>query len=434
MKTQTVEQDWNVILTMLPSDLETSARETRALVRRRGVASAADLLRLAMAYAYCGLSLRSTAAWAASRDIAQLSDVALLKRLRQAGPWIGQLLAQKLAEQVQWPQGAGTRLRVRVLDATSISGPGSQGPDWRVHLGFDLAAGCIVSAHPTPASEGETLTRHVVGEGELALADRGYAHRAGIHSVTKAGGQLIVRLNSNTVPLQTREGEPFDLLEAVRDLQPGEVAEFSVRTAPDGKRKIPAVAGRVVVLHKSQQATEQARRKLRRSAQRNGRTPDRRALQAAAYVVLFTTLEAEQLAATEVLALYRFRWQVELAFKRLKGIIALDEMAAKDERLCRTFLLTKLLAMLILEELATDYEALSPWGYGLPKTVVALAPFPQPGRDTAPRGGGRPHPRRVAQAQRAIRPRPPRHAAPQTKPDHASALSTRHLPNALSLS
>jgi hypothetical protein len=405
MKTRAVEQDWNVIVSMLPSDLEASAREAGALRRRRGVTSAEDLLRLAMAYAYCGLSLRATAAWASCGGIAELSDVALLKRLRHAAPWVGQLLAQKLAERVVFPKEAGTALRVRLLDASSISVPGSQGTDWRVHVGFDLAAGCIDSVEVTPASEGETLTRHVVGEAELAIADRGYAHRSGIASVVLGGGQLIVRLNSNTVPLEQPDGRPWDWLEAVRDLEPGQVAEFAVRTAPDTSRDIPAIAGRVVILRKSEQATEEARRKLRRNATRNGRTPNERALSAAAYVMLFTNLCAEQLAAADVLALYRFRWQIELAFKRLKGILALDEMAAKDEQLCRTFLLTKLLSMLILEELASDFAALSPWGYGLPKTAVALARDPEPGRDAAPSGGSRPHSRRVVSTQRPIRPR-----------------------------
>jgi len=395
MKTRVIEADWKVLLTLLPGDLEASARAHGALRRRRGVPSAAVLLRLALAYAACGLSLRSVVAWAAQLGIAHLSDVALLKRLRQAGPWLGQLLAQKLAEH-GCHSPAAPPLRVRLLDATSISRPGSHGTDWRVHLGFDLAAGCIDAAEVTPASEGETLTRHLVGPGEVAVADRGYGHRRGIAAVAAAGGELIVRLNSNNVPLETPAGAPFDPLEAVRDLAAGESAEFVVRTAPDPKAELPASAGRLVVLRKSEAATETAPRKLRRQAQRNGRTPDQRALAAAAYVCLFTTVAPARLTTREVLELYRCRWQIELTFKRLKGILQLDDLTARDPGLCRTFLLTKLLAMLLVEELARDYLAFSPWGYGLPAAPVALAALPGAGRDPAACRGHRPALRRLA--------------------------------------
>ena len=436
MKTRMIEQDWQVLLTLLPADLEASAKALGALRRRRGVQSAAVLLRLAFAYAYCGLSLRAVAAWAAQVGIAQLSDVALLQRLRHASPWLGHLLAQKLAERLSWPQvEPGARLRrVRLLDATSLSGPGSQGTDWRVHLDFDLEHRCIVGAVPTTAKEGETLTRHRVEPADLVIADRGYAHRSGIARVAAAGGALIVGLNWKNVPLETPDGQPFDLLGAVAHLEAGEVAELAVQTAPDPKRHLPAVAGRVIVLKKSDAAAEEARRKLRRRAKRNGQTPDQRSLQAAAYVFLFTTVAPEQLDPRAVLSLYRFRWQVELTFKRLKSLLGLDELVARDEQLCRTFLLTKLLGMLLIEELTRDYLALSPWGYGLPATAVALAAVPLPGRDAAPGGGSVPDAGPMAHSHRSLRPDAARPAAEADPPEHASAMSTRHLPNALSLS
>jgi len=54
-------------------------------VRLREVDSASTLLRLALAYGFCQMSLRQTAAWAEAAGIARISDVALLKRLQKAG-------------------------------------------------------------------------------------------------------------------------------------------------------------------------------------------------------------------------------------------------------------------------------------------------------------------------------------------------------------
>src|SRR5213593_3051341 len=70
------EEEWPFMLTLLPDDLEASAREHGALLRKRGVKSAAALLRLSLAYGYAGLSLRGTALWARQAGVADLSDVA----------------------------------------------------------------------------------------------------------------------------------------------------------------------------------------------------------------------------------------------------------------------------------------------------------------------------------------------------------------------
>jgi len=71
---------WRNLLARLPDtlDLDESAREHGALKRRRVVRDGRTLLRLALAYATGGMSLRSAAASVAACDIAQLSDVALL--------------------------------------------------------------------------------------------------------------------------------------------------------------------------------------------------------------------------------------------------------------------------------------------------------------------------------------------------------------------
>src|SRR6185436_12994239 len=114
---------------------EKTLRTSGALVRRRAIRTAETLLRLLMFYGLCNQSLRATASWAQTQGLARLSDVAPLKRLRQAAPWIGQLLTAKLAERAEGlePQPLGYRLRV--VDATTASIPGSKGTDYRIHLG-----------------------------------------------------------------------------------------------------------------------------------------------------------------------------------------------------------------------------------------------------------------------------------------------------------
>ena len=75
---------WRQLLSRLGSteELEASAKASGALIRRREIKSAADLLRLALAYGPCGMSLRGVAAWAQTIGLGELSDVAALNRLR----------------------------------------------------------------------------------------------------------------------------------------------------------------------------------------------------------------------------------------------------------------------------------------------------------------------------------------------------------------
>src|SRR5712692_4854448 len=423
MKTTAAPADeWPLLLSLLPADLETSAKERGALRRKRGVPSAQALLHLAFVYAYVGRSLRATAAWAAATGVAQLSDVALLKRLRGAADWCGHLLAQQLAQQAalrrdRLPHG----LQVQLIDATTASRPGSKGTDYRVHLKFDLGTLTIADITLTDASGGESLKQYPLAAGELVVGDRGYAHRQGIAAATAAGALVIVRLCWQTVPLQRRDGTPFDLLAHLRALEAGEIGEWEVQTAP-AKDGTPAVPGRLIAVRKSPQAAETSRRKLRAAARKKGKTPAARTLEAAAFVFAFTTVPGEQLAAPAVLEVYRFRWQIELAFKRLKGLLALDEMTAKDPALCRTFLCIKLLGALLVEQLSHHWVDFSPWGYGAPAAAVPGAGVSGRGGDGGSGGGRGADDRPMGSGRRDVGARLPRRAPAAGQPGCRSNL------------
>ena len=62
-----------------------------------------------------------------------------------------------------------------------------------------------------------------------------------------------------------------------------------------------------------------------------------------------SSLRAEEWSGEQILELYRIRWQVEMLFKRLKGVLNLDGLRAKDPELVQQYLLGKLLGAVILE-------------------------------------------------------------------------------------
>ena len=256
-------------------------------------------------------------------------------------------------------------MRLRLVDATTISHPGSHGTDWRVHLSFNLQRLEIDDIQLTDWSGGETLTRFRFAPGDLVLADRGYSHRRGLYAVRQSGGHLIVRLNWQNLPMQHLSGEPFDVFSVLRSLPEAMAQTLDARTVPDRRLGVPALPVRFVALRKTEVAGAASRKKLLADASRKGHSVDPRALEAAGYIFVVTTTSAGQLTATEVLELYRFRWQIELAFKRMKGLLELGSLPAKDPDLARTIVRSKLLAALLLEDFTRSFLAISPWGYPL---------------------------------------------------------------------
>src|SRR4030081_2961739 len=136
-----VNEDWsNIVARLGGADvLNATARETKAFLRPREITNAVDLLRLILAYCLGERGLRLTAAWAVSIGLVDISNVALLYRLRQCGDWLAMLVGQALTAAAP----AASRGRtIRIIDATTVpkAGPAAkkQSKLWRVHSAFDL--------------------------------------------------------------------------------------------------------------------------------------------------------------------------------------------------------------------------------------------------------------------------------------------------------
>jgi hypothetical protein len=76
--------------------------------------------------------------------------------------------------------------------------------------------------------------------------------------------------------------------------------------------------------------------------------------------MLVTSLPADLFPACDVLAIYRFRWQIELAFKRMKSLAGLDELAAKEPALAQAWIYARLIVFLIAEQIAGQIPDSSP--------------------------------------------------------------------------
>jgi Transposase DDE domain len=327
------------------------------------VGSAETLLRLLLMHA-SGLSLRQTALRAKEQGLASLSAVALFKRLRQSEGSVQQLTrgvleqVQARAAPVQWPGG----YRFRLIDATTVKEPGPTGSCWRIHYSLRLPELVCDQFELTDPEGGEGFKRWQAHPNEVLLADRAYAHREAMGALSDQGVKVVVRFNGRSVPLLTEQGRRFNLLARLGGLKVGQVQDWSLRFGFGGKRW-PL---RLCALRKSALAAARAARRARRKAQRQQRSaPSPQALALSRYLLVLSNLEPEAWSGLQVLELYRCRWQVELAFKRLNGLLKLGYLPKNDPQSARAWLQLKLLLALLIEKLCYDARFFSPWGYRL---------------------------------------------------------------------
>lgn len=363
-----IDQDWDFIMAMLPKGWEEKARELGALQRCRRFATAEPLLRTLLIHLADGCSLRETAVRAGLGDIAKVSDVALLKRLRSAGEWLRWMAEQLMLGWIPKQPDAllGKGLNVRLVDGSFVQEPGSTGTDWRIHYSIELPSLRCDEVLVTGPQVGESFLRFEVHEGDLFIGDRGYAHGDGIAHVVEGGGYVLVRINLISMRLIEEDETSYALLERLRTLKGTGVGDWDVSV----KTSKTTIHGRICAIKKSRQAAEKARKHALYESKRKGYKTRPETLEAAAYTFVFTTLDRRFSAAT-ILEMYRARWQIELAFKRLKSIMGLGHLKKTDMEAAKAWIHGKVLVAFLIQALLAASENFSPWGYPLQEQAMS---------------------------------------------------------------
>lgn len=354
-------RDWQDVVTRLGGTdaLDAGARQTKAFVRARVLENATDLLRLILAYCLGERGLRSTAAWAASIGLVDISNVALLYRLRQCGDWLNMLIGQALA--LGAPEASRGRL-IRLIDATTVPKAGrlakTKNRLWRVHSAFDLPGERFGFFELTDQQGGETLDRIPAVAGEIRIADRAYLQPDRMAVVLDAGADIIVRAGWKNARWRDGAGAPVDLLAVFRTGAATGLIDQPVWIA---RKSGAPLRLRLVAVKKPAGACEAARRKARQASRKGGHQISNGTLAAAEWVIIITSLQPDGFSAADILALYRLRWRIELGFKRLKSLIGLKGPPGHDERSARAYVLAHLLMILLLEPHIDAFEDSPRW-------------------------------------------------------------------------
>ena len=207
-----MNEDWELLVSFLPGNWQELAGETGALKGLRKDKSVENLLRTLLIHLGCGHSLRETVVRAKKAHLADLSDVALLKRLRKSKNWLYALCLELFREHGIAVSTQGG-FQVRAFDATTVREPGKTGSLWRLHYSVclpSLACDYFKLTETEGRGTGESLAQFPVQAGDYILADRGYSTGQGIAHVVAAGGQVTVRVNTNSLLLRMAQGQPFD--------------------------------------------------------------------------------------------------------------------------------------------------------------------------------------------------------------------------------
>jgi hypothetical protein len=372
------EGEWSVVKGFLPADLEEMARRTGALQRARGIKDAETLLRVLMMHVAGGLSLAQTAVRAAELGFADVSAVALFKRLRAARQWLESLCQQLIGQTSEdcaasWPLPGRI---FRALDGSDIREPGATGSSWKLHYSVTLPELRCDYAEFTSCHHGERLQNFPLQPRDVVLADRAYDKRAQIAWLQEIGADAIIRLHPPAFPScepadeQLTEGQtdlPVDWLAKLRCLPEAVPGEWQVRF----HHQCRSYTVRICALRKSNAAAASARHKIEREAYKKRRVLREETLALADFVVILTTLPTTLLSASQILEIYRCRWQVELAFKRLKSLLDFGAVPKEIEPCARAWMQGKLLQALLIEKLLAKASALSPSGEGVGRMPLA---------------------------------------------------------------
>jgi len=361
-------EDWGLLMSFFPSDWKEQAEAAGALRGLRQDKSAESYLRVLLMHLGCGFSLRETIVRAKHAQLADLSDVALLKRLRKSKPWLRQLCCSRFAERALcWsPSGPPSW---RLIDASWVSEPGKTGSQWRVHYSLRWPSLECDYFQLTPVAgpgPGESLSQFTFAPGDFVLADRGYCHAQAIGQATRQGAFLTLRLNPQGIRLQTPGGDPYPLVHQLKSLTGvGQTTEWDVRIPLPGKQ--PPLPVRLCAVRKSAAAIVLAQKKLRCKARKEGWQLQPERLIYAQYVMVLSTFPGATYSTQRVLEAYRLRWQVELVFKRLKQIAQLGHLPKHDQESSQAWLYGKLFVALLTEKVIQAARAFSPWGYDFPE-------------------------------------------------------------------
>ena len=340
----------------LPPGWEQKATELKAFVRARKICSPAELIRMILIYLTCGKSFGITSVLMRLLGYADIKKVAVYKRMVKCGDWLKWLCgniyrhAGYLAEKPAWLEG----WNVVAVDASEDAKGGKACQYYMLHYCLDLFTLSVRELLVTTRKVGEKLSNFTLfKKGDLVMGDRVYSSIAGIEHLKGLLADFILRLRSNSFYLYVSPGQVLDLLSYLSGLKVGEDVDLQAFYLHNGKYKPVRVCAR----RKDGVKEEAGKRRLARENSRKQRGEVSEVQEGYnKYIIVVTSLGPE-VSAMQILELYRLRWQIEIAFKRLKTLFGYDDLPMMQSTNAITWFYGKLLVAALCETLVNKGRA-----------------------------------------------------------------------------
>ena len=335
------------LLKHMPDEYESMAKSSGAMKRSREIKTASDLMLLCLTYLFKGLTLVEVSIYAAAENIGNISNVNFMKRFAKCREWF-----KNVTTNLQYPEIMGYKkpsvfdaFRIIAVDASDIVQRGALKLEFHLHYAYDIFRMCTVGYKFTTNKVGETLTNfNFFRKGDLIIADRAYGTITSIMHCLSFGADYIFRLKYNAFNLYDINGNQISLNQKLTGATESKKVDFIAYFKKGGK----LIPTRICAVKKSVEAIEKTKARTKKRESKNMITYSYESKLMNNYIVIATSLQCD-ISANDILELYRYRWQIELLFKRMKSLIQLGNLPNKKEENILAWLDGKILCAMLVE-------------------------------------------------------------------------------------
>jgi hypothetical protein len=318
-------------------DLDLIASQTRLIIRHSRKFSAAGFLQSLLSSVVTGLaSLNQIAGDLKDRDHPGMARQSLHERfdIRSTAFLMAvlcDLMEQRYSTAVT-VVGSTAIQRILIEDASGQVMPKSNADTFPAHgnhhgrtagvkidLAFDLLAGSIVSHGLHAATEQDkTIGKEFVIEvrrGDLVLRDMGYFILSEFTAIEQLEAWWLTRLPLTT-GVMLANGRSLE--KHLKSFQ-GNIIDIDAIVGEQGKKC------RLVAMRAAPEVSTARRAERRKKARKSGKNPCPKGLIRDGWHLMLTNLSREQADVSQLAAIYRARWAVEIQFRAWKQALNLDK-------------------------------------------------------------------------------------------------------------
>lgn len=346
------------LIDLLPEDYEKECYEKKAIRRKRTIKNPLDLMVLLLYYLYDNHSLVDVSQFAILKNIGNISDTALIKKFIQCKDWIQWLISKMIPNEIihyKKPQELEP-YKVIAVDASDIIQKGAVKKTWHLHYGIDLFSLTCSQFKLTEQSTGESLKNFEIKEKDLIIADRAYGTITSIEHCLNRGGDFIIRIKNKPFNLYNQDGDKILLSDWLKTICE-KAEELTIYIKGSNKNLIPL---RICAVKKTKEEILIEKKRLKRLESKKQTTYSEDTKFTHQFVFVITSLPSS-VSAEKILEFYRFRWQIELVFKRYKSLLGLGNIPTKTKESSEVWLNGKMFLGLLIEKYLGDIDFSPSW-------------------------------------------------------------------------